>query len=243
MKYMTKTCENCGNATLDNEAQFCNRCGAAVPDKPKAAYPVCPACGAVVSDTQAQFCNRCGTKIPPVPLVCGTCGIPAVDDQSRFCTRCGSMYQPKTVARSVNCPVCGAPDPGNNSVFCNRCGAPRGRSDTQPFREDPAAVVISPKRASPAMPEGTIAVSREPVSREPGMNLAQKPPVSYRQTGETNDFQVAIPPRRYGHLPLVAEELKRKETPVLMQPDPENAAPAGKNTKKQKKGVLGFLKK
>jgi hypothetical protein len=240
---MTKTCDNCGNATLDDQAQFCNRCGASVPDKPKTPYPVCPACGAVVSDTQAQFCNRCGTKIPPAPIVCGTCGIPAVDDQSRFCTRCGSMYQPKAVPRSTSCPVCGAPDPGNNSVFCNRCGAPLGRPDTQPFREDPAAVIISPKRASPAMPDGAAAISGEHLNRDTGITLSQKPPVSYRQAGETSDFQAGISPRRYGHLPLIADELKGKETPVLMQPDQDTPASAGKSVKKQKKGVLGFLKK
>jgi hypothetical protein len=91
------------------------------------------------------------------------------------------------------------------------------------------------------MTEGTMAVSGDPVS-EPGIPFSQKLPVSYRQTGETSGFPVAAPPKRYGHLPLVAEELKGKETPGPMQTDPENAA-AGKNPKKQKKGVLGFLKK
>lgn len=236
MNYMTKTCGNCGNAALDNQAQFCDRCGAAVPDKPKTAFPVCPACGVVVSDTQAQFCNRCGAKIPPVPVVCNTCGTPAIDDLSRFCTRCGATYGSKPVTRSINCPVCGAPDPGNESVFCNRCGAPMGRQGPPPVRrEDPAAVIVSQKRAGSSFQEGAAAGA----GWEP-----QRAPVLYpQQPADNNDFQVAVPPRKYGHLPLIADELKGKETQVPYQPDPETVVPSGKNTTKQKKGVLGFLKK
>jgi hypothetical protein len=246
MKFMTKTCGNCGNAALDNQAQFCDRCGAAVPDKPKTAFPVCPACGVVVSDTQAQFCNRCGAKIPPEPLVCNTCGIPAVDDLSRFCTRCGATYGSKPVPKSTSCPVCGTPDPGNESVFCNRCGAPMGRQGPLPVRrEDPAAVIVSQKRAGSTFPEGTAAgAGWEPPNREPAAQVLQRAPVPYQQQPVDNhDFQVAVPQRKYSHLPLIADELKGKETPASYQPDAETVVPSGKNPTKQKKGVLGFLKK
>ena len=243
---MTKTCGTCGNAALDNQAQFCDRCGAAVPDKPKSAFPVCPACGVVVSDTQAQFCNRCGAKIPPEPLVCTTCGTPAVDDLSRFCTRCGGMYASKQVARSVTCPVCGAPDPGNESVFCNRCGAPLGRQGPLPVRrEDPAAVIVSQKRAGSAFPEGSAnGAGWEPPNREPAAQEPRRAPAAYQQQpADNNDFQVEVPQRKYSHLPMIADELKGKENAATYQLDPQTAIPSGKNPVRQKKGVMGFLKK
>jgi len=242
MKDMTKTCGNCGNASLDDQAQFCNRCGAAVPDKPKTPFPVCPACGAVVSDSEAQFCNRCGTKIPPPPLVCSACGVQALDDQSRFCTRCGSLVQPRAQPRNLTCQVCGAPDPGNNSVFCNRCGAPLNRQDSLPVRDDPAPVIVSQKRTTPAAPEVTAFQGGDVQSREK-VYASLKSPVASRSPGDAADFQGAGPQRKYGHLPLVSEELRGKETPAPMHQDPDQGSSSGKSPRKQKKGVLGFLKK
>src|SRR5512139_4143405 len=89
---MTKTCGKCGHAALDDQAQFCNRCGAAVPEKRTPPFPLCPACGIAVPDELAQYCNRCGTKILPLPVLCRVCGSPAIDNLSHFCTRCGAPF-------------------------------------------------------------------------------------------------------------------------------------------------------
>jgi hypothetical protein len=112
-------------------------------------------------------------------------------------------------------------------------------------REDPAAVIVSQKRAGSSLPEGSAnGAGWEPPNREPAAQVPQRGPAAYQQQpADNNDFQVAVPSRKYAHLPLIADELKGKETPATYQLDPETAIPSGKNPVRQKKGVLGFLKK
>jgi hypothetical protein len=114
-----------------------------------------------------------------------------------------------------------------------------GRQGPAPVRrEDPAAVIVSQKRAGSSLPEGSAnGAGWESPNREPAAQLPQRGPA------DNNDFQVAVPSRKYSHLPLIADELKGKETPATYQLDPETAIPSGKNPVRQKKGVLGFLKK
>ena len=236
---MTKTCGKCGHAALDDKAQFCNRCGATVPEKKKPAFPVCPACGAVVSDELAQYCNRCGTKILPVPVACSSCGSPAIDNQSRFCTRCGTTFEQKPVLRTTNCPSCGAPDPSGRSVYCDRCGAPFNRQGMQAAPQpDPAAPVIVTQRKPHAGPLPRVTLPEtnwEPwndVPPAPGRSgspghAIPEPPVH-------PDQQITVPRKRYAHIPLVADEMKIKGEPGV---------PLKKNEGTQKKGVLGFTKK
>jgi predicted amidophosphoribosyltransferase len=239
VKYMTKTCGKCGHAALDDHAQFCNRCGAVVPQEKKPAFPVCPACGAVVSDELAQYCNRCGTKILPVPVVCGSCGSPAIDNQSRFCTRCGTTFEQKPVLRTKNCPSCGAPDPSGRSVYCDRCGAPFNRQGMQAAPQpDPAAPVIVTQRKPHAGPLPVVTIPEtdwEPwndVPPAPGRSGSPGPAIPEQPAHP--DQQIAVPKKRYAHIPLVADELKIKGEPGV---------PQKKNEGTQKKGVLGFMKK
>jgi hypothetical protein len=243
---MTKTCGKCGHAALDDQAQFCNRCGTPVPEERKPAFPVCPGCGTIVSDELAQFCNRCGARIHSLPVVCGSCGSPAIDSQSRFCTRCGTTFDQKPAARNTACPSCGAPDPHGRSVFCNRCGAPFNRQDVPSPRPGPAPVVIT--RGKPAGDPFVVTVPEsdwEPwngPSNSPGlsgMTGAAEPEQSLH-----HDRQIAVPQKRYDHLPLVAEEMKKKGEPVS-RPLPSDTlhVPGKKNPVSQKKGVLGFMKK
>jgi len=255
LEYMTKKCGKCGHAALDDQAQFCNRCGAAqfcnrcgaaVPEEKKPAFPVCPGCGTVVSDELAQFCNRCGTRIQVQPVICSTCGSPAIDTQSRFCTRCGTTFEKKPVVRSKTCPSCGAPDPQGQSVYCNRCGAPFSRQGAHAAHpQGHAPVVITQKR--PAGPHPTLMVPEtdwEPWSDAPpalGISRAEPPipeqPVFHEQ-------QIAIPQKRFAHLPLVADEMKKKGEPQASQHTQDiHGVSVKKKPASQKKGVLGFLKK
>jgi len=236
VKHMTKTCGLCGHAALDDQAQFCNRCGAAVPEKKKTAFPVCPACGTVVSDELAQYCNRCGTKILPVPVICSSCGIPAVDNLSSFCTRCGTNFTQKPVPRTTSCPSCGAPDPKGQSIYCNRCGAPFNRqglpASSQPGQA--SVVVTQRKPAGPLSP-----VMAPDTNWEPWNDVPPAPVVSGKinqaipEPSVHHDQQVSIAPKHYAHLPLVADEMRK-----------DGSAPSHKKKAgSQKKGVLGFMKK
>jgi hypothetical protein len=243
---MTKTCGKCGHAALEDQAQFCNRCGAAVPEERKPAFPVCPGCGTVVSDELAQFCNRCGTKIQPLPVVCSTCGSPAIDNHSRFCTRCGTTFEQKPVPRSITCPSCGAPDPLGQSVFCNRCGAPLNRPGVQAaFPPGPAPVVITQRRTAAPLPPVTVPDSDwEPWNDVPpalGISRAEpaipEPPVF-------RDRQTGVSQKRYAHLPLIADELKTKGDDGSRQYQPDIPGTSSKKSAgSAKKGVLGFMKK
>lgn len=211
---MTKTCGKCGHAALDDQAQFCNRCGAAVPEEKKPAFPVCPGCGTVVSDELAQFCNRCGARIPPAPVVCGSCGSPAIDNQSRFCTRCGASFKRQGVQAAYQ--------PGQAPVMITQRKAtgplpPVKVPDTdwEPWNDVPPAYGLS-GTSGPAIPEQSV----------------------------HHDQQIAVPQKRYAHLPLIADELKTKgEAGARQHPPDIPGVSEKKKAASQKKGVLGFLKK
>lgn len=244
---MTKTCGKCGHAALEDQAQFCNRCGAAVPEEKKHAFPVCPGCGTVVSDELAQFCNRCGARIPAVPAVCSTCGNPAIDDQSRFCTRCGTTFDQKTILRTPACPSCGAPDPGGQAIFCNRCGTPFTRPAAPSAHHHGHAPVIVTQR-KPVTPLPAVPVPDtdwEPWNDLPTADeLPQASGLILPEQSPDHDQQIAVPQKRYAHLPLIAEELKKKSNDGDLRLPPEIPGPSQKKrAAPQKKGVLGFLKK
>lgn len=242
---MTRTCGKCGHAPLDDQAQFCNRCGAPVPEEKKPVFPVCPGCGTVVSDELAQFCNRCGTKIAPVPVVCSNCGNTAIDSQSRFCTRCGTTFEQKPVSRNITCPSCGAPNPDSLAAFCNRCGAPFSPPGIQTAHPPGhASVIVTHRKPVAPMPEVTVPDSDwEPWNEVPpalGISRAE-PPIPGRPVFHD---QQAAPRKRYSHLPLIADELKTKGDPTTHENSPEiYVPPRNKRGDGPKKGVPGFLKK
>lgn len=242
---MTKTCGKCGHAALDDQAQFCNRCGAAVPEKKKSAFPVCPGCGTVVSDELAQFCNRCGTRI--VPVLCTSCGSPAIDNQSRFCTRCGTTFEQKPVQRNINCPSCGAPATQGQSVYCNRCGAPFNRLEVHAAHQPGQAPVIVTQRKPARSPPAVIVPGTdwEPWNDVPPAPLHSGiPGPAMPKQSEHHDQLIAVPQKRYAHLPLVADEMRKKSEPGSRQYAPDLPDTSQKKkTLSQKKGVLGFLKK
>lgn len=244
---MTKTCGKCGHAALDDQAQFCNRCGAVVPEEKKPAFPVCPGCGTVVSDEFAQFCNRCGARIPKMPVACSSCGSPAIDIQSRFCTRCGSTFEQKPIPRNTTCPSCGAPDPEGQSIFCNRCGAPfnrQGIHGAPPLVQTP--VIITQRKTAGPLPSVSVPdTDWEPWSDvPPASGFSGNPGSAISEQPVQQDRQSGVPEKRYAHLPLIADEMKIKGNITSPQhgPDIPGTSPK-KKAGSQKKGVLGFLKK
>jgi ribosomal protein L37E len=241
---MTKTCGKCGHAALDDRAQFCNRCGAVVPEERRPAFPICPGCGTVVSDELAQFCNRCGTKIPTVPVVCSSCGNPALDNQSRFCTRCGTTFEQKPLPRNSTCPACGAPDPQGESLFCNRCGAPFNPPRVQTVHHPgQAPVIIMQKKPAGTQPPVIVPDTEwEPWNDVPPDSGPSGIPEPSPPHLENEDQQIA-PLKRYAHLPLVADELKTKGEPGSGRHMPETPVLSRKKQGTEKKGILGFLKK
>ena len=61
------TCPNC-NQPLTSDSQFCNKCGAKIPQKPISLPTACPSCGGALKPGD-KFCSKCGTmvNIPPPP--------------------------------------------------------------------------------------------------------------------------------------------------------------------------------
>jgi len=212
---MTRRCGSCGTPAPDGESRFCTRCGQAIVDEPEP-YPVCGACGAMVADPQAQFCDKCGGPIRKA-VTCPACGSPAIDENSKFCTRCGTTF-----AKPDACPACGFPVPDDRAAFCNRCGAPLRSAGP----EAAPAVVITKRRSPLPAREETVADWDPWSDGSPEYESPQEQPVHTAP-------QISIAPKKYSHLPLVADELKGAKNP-------------GETAKKERparKGVLGFMKR
>lgn len=61
---------------------------------------------------------------------------------------------------------------------------------------------------------------------------------------EPHDRQVDIPQKRYAHLPLVADEMKKKGDPLHRQQGSESSGVSPKKKAgSRNKGILGFMKK
>jgi hypothetical protein len=87
-------------------------------------------------------------------------------------------------------------------------------TDWEPWNEMPPALGIS--RSEPPIPE-------KPVF---------------------HDRQAAVREKRYAHLPLIADDMKKKAEPPSSQHGQDiPVMPAKRKPVSQKKGVLGFLKK
>jgi hypothetical protein len=233
---MTRKCGSCGIPAPDGESKFCNRCGSAIVDEPESRFPVCSTCGAMVADPEAQFCDKCGGPVRKI-IACPTCGNPAINENSKFCTRCGTTF-----VKPGTCPGCGSPIPDEQSVFCNRCGTPlRGAAPAAA----PASVVVTKKRTSLPVQEpaaewdpwsdGSAEYDAQPLGP---MVYPRQPPVTDEPANRAP--QISMAPKKYSHLPLIADELKGAKTPYV--PD-RSDAPAKERPAKKKGGVLGFMKR
>jgi rRNA maturation endonuclease Nob1 len=234
---MTRKCGSCGIPAPDGESKFCNRCGSAIVDEPEPQFPVCGTCGAMVADPEAQFCDKCGGPVKKT-IACPTCGNPAIDENSKFCTRCGTTF-----AKPNTCSGCGFTIPDDRAVFCNRCGTPiRG---AQPATA-PSSVVVSKKRT--ALPIQEPAAEWDPWTDgseefDPRPTAPQEPAYTREPVDEPvyRAPQISMAPKKYAHLPLIADELKGAKNPHTGHGEgPESPS---KERPAKKKGVLGFMKR
>jgi predicted amidophosphoribosyltransferase len=241
-KHMDRKCGSCGVPAPDGESKFCNRCGSAIiEEQPEPQLPVCSTCGMRVADPEAQFCDKCGGTVRKT-MACPACGNPAIDENSKFCTRCGTTF-----AKPGTCPDCGFVNP-EDAVFCNRCATPL-KSQSIPTAPVAPAVVVAKKRTN-------LPVQEEPVADwDPWSDGGQEhdvhpaPPQANQyeydypspQDTQFRAPQVRVPPKKYSHLPLIADELKDAKKPYT-GPDEYSNPPSAKQ-RPGKKGVLGFLKK
>lgn len=121
---MAKKCERCSTPALDDQSEYCNRCGAQVIEEPRSKVPVCIRCGNPAPNSEVLFCNRCGTEYPligPEP-VCARCGNVIPDELSEFCNRCGAPVKGEPEPEIPVCPRCSNPAPDADALFCNKCG-------------------------------------------------------------------------------------------------------------------------
>jgi len=230
---MTRKCGKCGIPAPDDEAVFCNRCGAGIIEETEPEFPLCPSCGMVVSDELAEFCNRCGTRIPAVPPVCPGCGIPAIDNESQFCTRCGTPFSPTAVP---------------------------AKKKESPAKKTSASVLVQPRKSvHPKLPakqepesdwdpwsdEGTFEETPAPLPVHNQKKYAHLPLFADEPAAlaRDSDRQVSVPPKKYAHLPMIAEELRDKNTRSgdYDGGDLPGSSPKGRKPP-QKKGMLGRFK-
>jgi len=225
-KYMARKCGNCGAPAPDTNSRFCDLCGAPLIEEPVVpqGLPVCPACGAIVSDKKAQFCDVCGA--PLAKPVCPTCGNPAPSFRSKFCTRCGSPYVQTGPGKTrVQSPSVAVPEPKNEpepvvvKLRKGRLPIPDDPSmEWDPWSDgDPSYDISSPlpQQKRPVTDYGSETES-VPQRREPPQN---------------RDLKITGPQKKYSHLPLVAEELKKDSRKQLSTDGKDMGEPQRKGKK------------
>jgi predicted RNA-binding Zn-ribbon protein involved in translation (DUF1610 family) len=186
-----------------------------------------------VADPEAQFCDKCGGPVRKAQkaMACPSCGNKAIDENSKFCTRCGMTF-----VKPGTCPGCGFVNPDNEAVFCNRCGASIRSAGTAT-----APAVIVTKKRVPLPVQEPQAAEWDPWSDENPESSPQ--PVNqyaYQDDPVPRAPQIRVPPKKYSHLPLIADELKNAKKPY---PGPDDNPESSKKERPVKKGVLGFMKR
>jgi hypothetical protein len=252
---MVKKCEQCGAPAVDDLSLFCNLCGGYVREEEKAALAVCRGCGTPAPDDQSAFCTRCGLKYTQEPEdrypVCTTCGTIVPDELAAFCNRCGEKIVPGSA--SPLCAACGAPAVDDQTLFCNRCGTPFSRPAVPGIQQKAqGSVVITKKRRSPAPPAhrgGNIAEDFPP-DHSAGSQPVQPDPQVEREFAhlplQDDESTAGTPrPKKYAHLPLVAAELKIKDSPRTGFYSAEVRESSSKRPKKHPtaKGLLDMFKR
>jgi len=228
---MAKKCEQCGAPAVDAQSLFCNLCGGYVQDEPEPSLPVCRACGIPAPDDQSVFCTRCGLKYAADPddryPVCTSCGSVVPDEQAVFCNCCGTKISsgPETAAPVT---ASGAPVSGIQALL-----KITKKSRPATVKKSPGSVIVTKKKhpASPPAPQGGY-LTEVPLSDLP----------DDRTEDVTPDPQ---PQKKYAHLPLVADELKVKDSPQGGFFSNGAREPSSSHQKKdaQKKGLMGMFKR
>ena len=241
---MVKKCEQCGAPAVDAQSVFCNLCGGYVQDEPGTVLPVCRACGIPAPDDQSVFCTRCGLKFASEPddryPVCISCGSVIPDDQAVFCNRCGTRISPGQNPVAVS----GAPVAGDPALRSTpRKGRP-APADNMKIKT-PGSVIITRKKhpANQPVQVGGYVPDVLPLSLDPAEDSSEEAPpdllVADERTGDTS------PTKKYAHLPLVAEELKVKDSPGGGFFSNGAREPATSHRKKQspKNGIMGMFRR
>ncbi|MDD1690474.1 MAG: zinc ribbon domain-containing protein [Methanoregula sp.] len=234
---MARKCGTCGFPAPDGESKFCNRCGQAIVEEPEPGFPVCGTCGARVADPGAQFCDKCGGPVKKA-MACPSCGNPAINEDSKFCTRCGMTF-----AKPGTCHACGFVNPDSEAVFCNRCGASLKGAGTATAPSIAPSIIVTKKQRVPLpVREEPPVADWDPWSDESDARPVAPPvnPYGYQDEPAPRPPQIRMPPKKYAHLPLIADELKDGKKSYA---DPDEYAEPPKKERPSKKGVLGFMKR
>lgn len=140
-------CEQCGEE-VDEDALFCNNCGAKMPVKLMPGMVLCKHCGKPVKEN-FRFCSYCGMSMAEEPApapeeapapekpeavvkTCPHCGFTTTDPDKMFCDDCGQRLlggetkkEEKKVEKKPThktCPHCGFKVFDIETMFCDDCG-------------------------------------------------------------------------------------------------------------------------
>lgn len=132
---MGKTfCETCCEE-VDEDALYCNNCGAKMPVKLLPGMVLCPHCNKAVREG-IRFCTNCGGSMieepKPEGKVCPNCGWETTDMSLKFCDECGRRLEggeeeeetkkEEAVPVKQVCPNCGFSKVAAGAAFCDECG-------------------------------------------------------------------------------------------------------------------------
>ena len=157
-------CPNCGNTTGEN-AVFCDRCGARLPQPeasppppaPASASAICPACGAGNVPGEA-FCDFCGSPLAaPTPVetpaapeaAAPPAEAPTAPEAASEVAAAPAETPAPPAGQGLTCPACQAPVLAGE-VFCANCGASLVQPPLAPEPVPEAPVEAPP---SPLVPE------------------------------------------------------------------------------------------
>ena len=130
-------CEACGEQ-VDEDALFCNNCGAKMPVKLLPGMVLCKHCNKAVREG-IKFCTNCGHSMieevkPKALKECANCGFTTNDPDKMFCDDCGRrlvmeggdpIEEEKEVVKEPTrkvCTNCGFSIFDAETMFCNDCG-------------------------------------------------------------------------------------------------------------------------
>ena len=140
-------CEACCEE-VDEDALYCNNCGAKMPVKLMPGMVLCPHCNKAVREG-IRFCTNCGGSMieepePPKPegKFCPNCGWETTDMDKMFCDKCGrrleggeeeaAAEEEVKVPVHKTCPNCGWKVFDIETMFCDECGR---RLEEDPVQE------------------------------------------------------------------------------------------------------------
>ena len=129
-------CPECGYQ-VDDDALFCNNCGAKMPVKLLPGMVLCKHCNKAVREG-IRFCTNCGKPMQeedaPAVKKCPSCGYETEDMTKMFCDECGRRLEGNEIEEEVKakeekkepiqkvCPSCGFRIFDAETMFCNDCG-------------------------------------------------------------------------------------------------------------------------